>query len=66
MAILRVETLAGIYILLYSLFFKIMTTPEEETALLAIPEICTDKIIKLYHSGLFAKHQGVKNFSHNK
>ena len=28
-------------------------------ALLAIPEICTDKIIMLYHSSLFTGHQGV-------
>ena len=53
------ETLAEIYTLLDSLLFKIVTTPEKETALLAIPEICTDKIITLYHSSLFAGHQGV-------
>ena len=46
-------------ILLDSLLFKIVTTPEEEVALLAIPEICADKIIMLYHSSLFAGHQGV-------
>ena len=34
-------------------------TPEKETALLAIPEICTAKIITLYHSNLFVGHQGV-------
>ena len=28
-------------------------------AVLAIPEMCTDKIITLYHSGLFAGHQGI-------
>ena len=28
-------------------------------ALLAIPEVCVDKIIMLYHSSLFAGHQGV-------
>ena len=39
--------------------FKIITTPEKETALLAIPEICTDKIMTLYHLSLFAGHQGV-------
>ena len=42
-----------------SLLFKITTTSEKETALLAIQEICTDKIITLYHSSLFAGHQGV-------
>ena len=36
-----------------------VTTPEKETTLLAIPEICTDKIITLYHSSLFAGHQGI-------
>ena len=39
--------------------FKIITTPEKETGLLAIPEICTDKIITLNHTSLFAEHQGV-------
>ena len=39
------------------LLFRI--SPEKETAVLAIPEICTDKIITLYHKSLFAGHQGV-------
>ena len=55
----KVETLEERYILLDSLLFKIVTTPEKETALLAIPEICTDKIITLFHSSLFSGHQGV-------
>ena len=50
------EALAERYILLDSVFFKIVTTPEKKTALLAIPDICTDKIITLYHSSLFAGH----------
>ena len=33
--------------------------PDKESALLAIPEICVDKIIALYHVSLFAGHQGV-------
>ena len=41
------------------MLFKLVTTPERETALLAVPEICTDKIIMLYHTSLFAGHQGV-------
>ena len=53
------ETLEEKYILLDSLLFKIVTTPQKETTLLAIPEICADKIITLYHSSLFAGHQGV-------
>ena len=56
-AIRKVEMLAERYILLDSLLFKI--TPEKETAVLAVPETCTDKIITLYHSSLFARHQGV-------
>ena len=34
-------------------------TPDKEAAVLAIPEICIDKIIALYHTSLFAGHQGV-------
>ena len=56
-AIRKVETLAGRYILLDALLFKI--TPGKEMAVLAVPEMCTDKIITLYHSSLFAGHQGV-------
>ena len=53
------ETLAERYILLDSLLFKIVTIPEKETVLLAIPEVCTDKLLTLYHSSLFAAHQGM-------
>ena len=58
-AMKRVELLAEKYIMLDSLLFKLTTIPGKETALLAIPEICADKIITLYHSNLFAGHQGV-------
>ena len=47
------------FILLGSLLFKIITTPEKETVLLAMPDICVDKIITLYHTSLFMGHQGV-------
>ena len=43
--------------MLDSLLLKIK--PEKETAVLTLPEICTDKIITLYHSSLFAGHKGV-------
>ena len=56
-AIKRIETLTEKYILLDSLLFKI--NPEKGTAVLAVPETCIDKIITLYHSSLFAGHQGV-------
>ena len=58
-AIKRVEVLAEKYIILDSLLFKLTTIPGKETMLLAIAEICADKIITLYHSNLFAGHQGV-------
>ena len=54
----KVETFAEWYILLDSLLFKIAPTSEKETAVLAVPEICADKIMTLYHAGLFAGHQG--------
>ena len=58
-AIQKVETLAEKYISLDSLLFKIATTPKKETTLLAIPEICADKIITLYHSSLNVGHHEV-------
>ena len=39
--------------------FKISTTEDKETVVLAIPETCVDSIITLYHSSLYAGHQGV-------
>ena len=58
-AMRRVKLLAEEYIMLDSLLFKLTTILGKETAILAIPEICADKIITLYHSNLFAGHQGV-------
>ena len=55
----KVETLAESFILLDSLIFKLVATPDKEAAVLVIPEICIDKIIALYHTSLFAGHQGV-------
>ena len=55
----KVETLAESFVLLDSLIFKLVTTPDKEAAVLAIPKICIDKIIALYHTSLFAGHQGV-------
>ena len=56
-AIRKIETLAERYVLLDSLLFRI--SAEKETTVLAVPEICADKIITLYHKSLFAGHQGV-------
>ena len=58
-AIHKIEVLGERYILLDSLLFKLITIPEKETALLAIPEMYADKIITLYRISLFAGHQGV-------
>ena len=55
----KVEVLAVKYILLDSLSFKISMSPDEETTVLAIPEMGVDSVIALYHSSLFAGHQGV-------
>ena len=52
-AICKVETLVEKYSLLDSLLFKLVITLVKETALLALPETCADKIITLYHSSLF-------------
>ena len=51
--------LAENFVILDSLLFKLVTMPDKEAALLAIPETCVDKIIALYHESLFAGHQGV-------
>ena len=48
LAIRKIEALAEKYILLDSLLFKIASSPQKETAVLAIPEVCTGKIITLY------------------
>ena len=56
-AMCKIEILSERYILLDSLLFKLNV--EKEKAVLAIPEVCVDQIIALYHSNLFAGHQGV-------
>ena len=56
-AIRKIETLSERYILLDSLLFKLNI--EKEKAVLAVPEVCVDQMIALYHSSLFAGHQGV-------
>ena len=52
----KVEILSERFILLDSLLFKLITVLDKEKALLAIPEVCPDKIITLYHASLFAGH----------
>ena len=58
-SIKKVKMLAESFILLDSLIFKLVTMRDKEAALLAIPKICVDKIIALYHASLFTGHQGV-------
>ena len=53
----KIEALSEKYVLLDSLLFKLNI--EKEKAVLAIPEVCVDQMIALYHSSLFAGHQGV-------
>ena len=55
-AMRKIEILSERYILLDSFLFKLNI--EKEKAVLAIPEVCVDQIIDLYHSSLFAGHQG--------
>ena len=55
----KVETLVESFVLLDSLIFKLVTMPDKESAVLAIPGIYVDKIIALCHTSLFAGHQGV-------
>ena len=55
----KVRMLDESFMMLDSLLFKLITVPNKEKALLAIPENCIDKIIKLYHSSLFVGLQGV-------
>ena len=55
----KVKTLAESFVPLDSLIFKLVMTPDKEVAVLAIPKICVDKIIALYHTSLFAGHQGI-------
>ena len=45
------------YVMFDSLLFKISL--DKETAVLAVPETCADRIITLYHKSLFTGHQGV-------
>ena len=56
-AMCKIEILSERYILLDSLLFKLNV--EKEKAVLSITEVCVDQIIALYHSCLFAGHQGV-------
>ena len=54
----KVVALSQNYILLDSLLFKLITILNKEKGLLAVPEVCADKIIALYHTSLFAGTPG--------
>ena len=65
-SIKKVETLAESLVLLDSLIFKLVITSDKEAAVLAIPEICIDKIIALYHTSLFTgQSRCCENISYN-
>ena len=55
----KVEMLPESFVLLDSFIFKLVTMPDKEAVVLAMHKICVDKIIALYHTSLFAGHQGV-------
>ena len=62
----KVETLAESFVLLDSLIFKLVTTPDKEAAVLVIPETCIDKIIALYHTSLSGRSPRCsENISYN-
>ena len=58
-AICKVLTFSRNYVLLDQLLFKLVIILDREKALLAIPEMCADKILTLYHDTLSAGHQGM-------
>ena len=65
-AIQKVETLAEKYTLLESLLFKIVSTPEKETVLLTIPEICANKnYYTLSFKSICRTSRSHINLSHN-
>ena len=59
-AMCKIEILSETYVLLDSLLFKLNV--EKKKAVMAIPEVCIDQIIALYHSSLSAGHQGIKTY----
>ena len=60
-AIRKVESLAGRYILLDSLLFQI--APEKETEVLAVPEMCADKIDTISFQSICRTSRCDKNIS---
>ena len=50
--------LSIVLLLHFPISFTLHNT-DKESAVLANPEICIDKIIALYYTSLFAGHQGV-------
>ena len=57
-SIKKFETLAESFVLLDSLIFKLVAIPDKEAAVLAIPEICVDKIIALYQNKSICRSSG--------
>ena len=65
-SIRKVETLAKSFVLLDSLIFKLVTTPDKEAAVITIPEICIDKIIAyIPHKSICRSSGCSENISYN-
>ena len=65
-AVKKVETLAKSFVLLDSLMFKLVMTPDKEVAVLAIPETCVDKIIAIIsHKSICGSPGCSENIFHN-
>ena len=56
-SIKKVEMLAENFVLLDSLLFKLVTTPDKETALLAIPKICVSRKVSIKYVGPLAVYK---------
>ena len=62
----KVETLAESFVLLDSLIFKLVTMPDKESAVLAIPEMCVAKIIMFIpHKSICRSSRCSEDISHN-
>ena len=58
-AIKKIEVLAEKIYTIRFIIIQDSIKSRKETVVLAILEVCADKVIILYHSSLFAGHQGV-------
>ena len=64
-SIKKVKTLAESFVLLDSLIFKVVTMPDKESAVLAIPEICRQDYCIVPHKSIHRSSGCSENVSHN-